>query len=1659
MNFLHNPISDALQVWDSVKDSVKDRLTKRRSKGNVNLDFSFITPTLLAVGKINESKVDELIHTLQGQPALLWNISGKEFSSEVSSKLNYQVIDNPWVTPGHFTQLPSLDCVFRQCYSIKAWLDLSSENVAILHCSNGRLRTGILMACFLKYIGAFEYSLDAFDFFYGARVRADETPTLPPSYRILFENVDRSTDHGGSPNPFPLHLECLVISGLPVDDLPCVEIWDMSGLVFNSHNGMAHSASRCTWSSEFADGCFKISADIVGDFSVMCRFGGPHALTRNKTTLIFKYQNSTAFLPPDVVELCKQNVDINPEYADFLDDTMFSVHLKFNCADERALQKIENKEFANSYQLRGIEAFESGLDEISKYHLVEPDAQLCCQLAESGFPSEYIAVALQLANKDMDTAIRVMELLVERSRELRDQKSVRPALPASPYDVKLSKVSLGVARSGEKARRTMTLQTESAAMKLFTENDDKKQRERSSSSRKSSSERRSRRERSHRSSSSKDSDATSRGQSPTPSEGSHSSDSAVTCAICNDDSYTKRDQLVPCAECKRLYHTQCFGARRIPFTIKSVKERTNRDKYIAKHYSSWACPNCAQKTGSGTGSPPVGMRKSSKGVGGNPQAPEGGVWVSAEQAAALSQAQGTGALSSTSNSRPQIVSEGSTSDSVEEGSSNSKADSWAPSFRPSGKVAFKQKAENPISRTSSGDGSSGQLSLSNHNDVAKLMGILASSGISLDELLNMSEQQQRETLLLATTRHQNKSSPRNSARTSDENSEFHEVSAGETKNTSPTASGPSSQSQSPSTSPRGTKPGPADAQFAAKIQGIEQQMQEYQRQSSSQESKPVDSGSTGITPEILTDISKMGPKYKKYLKMCQVGLPLKTVEDRMVTDGLDIDALIKQCTSGASAPSPPSGETVANPTSSQVDDGSKGGMVSKAPSNQEESSSTGSMGVVALDDPRYIKYVNMITVGLPKSAVSNKMVTDGMAPSAEVALAILEQRPVDLSALPKHKQESPKKQNETTPPQDSVKEEAKKSDDSKSSEDKPVKDGENKEGVTFDEHPTYSKFFRMLKAGIPAPAIKQKMELAGLDSSVLDKDPKDIAPGEPVMKTSNLKVATEEKDVEMVALQDHPVYSKYFRMMKVGLPVEAVRAKMKLENIDDSVLDKSPTDMVPVQIESDKKDDPGEMVPLQDHPAYGKYLRMLKVGLPLAAAKQKMQDEGFDPNILDNKLTDLVPLDTNYRPARAAEKKRSPSSRVRKKKLHWKALDKSRVGADSLWASDDDDDNFKLDPEEFNQLFVQKESKKSATGNITSKLDTKKKVVNLIDMKRGQNAGIALARLKMPFKDVRKRIERMDEKAFTTDQYESLQEYLPTVEERGILKRYVGDVDHLGLAERYMLEMLDCENAAKKIKCIIYKQQFRGRLTEITNCISKVENACDDVKLSVKLKKVLKTILKVGNQMNDGEAHAGFTVDSLLKLQNAKAFDKKTSILQYVIRLIHRNDETCLQFPDDLVHLVDADRLSVDHIVSEYNSLCQSQSSCKAIVDDISAGNGSESVASMEQFLTASQRLIDDVNSSIQTMREKYQSVLAYFGEEANMQSQEFFSTLEKFVRAFEEEREAVERQRRAEEKSAQAKHRKTLNSGNATDAGSKDQKAGDTSLPLKMSRRASAYL
>ena len=212
-----------------------------------------------------------------------------------------------------------------------------------------------------------------------------------------------------------------------------------------------------------------------------------------------------------------------------------------------------------------------------------------------------------------------------------------------------------------------------------------------------------------------------------------------------------------------------------------------------------------------------------------------------------------------------------------------------------------------------------------------------------------------------------------------------------------------------------------------------------------------------------------------------------------------------------------------------------------------------------------------------------------------------------------------------------------------------------------------------------------------------------------------------------VAISDHPKYGKYFRMLKVGLPREAIKAKMQHEGMNPSYLDKDPSELVPLEVTSGDDNGAGggssgggsnsneAKVAVADHPAYAKYFKMMKVGLPKEAIKAKMQQEGVNPTYLDKDPTELVPLvesktpgggDTAAvtRPKNAANPalaliagsaaalnsggggKNIP--KLRKKKLYWKALDASQVGRDSLWA--DKDDDITLDEAEFNQLFVER---------------------------------------------------------------------------------------------------------------------------------------------------------------------------------------------------------------------------------------------------------------------------------------------------------------------------------------------------------------------------------
>jgi hypothetical protein len=211
--------------------------------------------------------------------------------------------------------------------------------------------------------------------------------------------------------------------------MPCVEIWDMNGLVFTSHKGQ-ESKHICTWSAEYGDGSFQVSHDMLGVFTVICRFGANQALNKDVTTLLFTYQNSTAFLPCEVVELKLQNVDFNPEYISTLDTDQFTVHLMFE-ESSVATSEEEGDSFGRSNcvlqtypsSVHSSSAFDRGLEEICKNHYVEPDASKVKALLDRTFPEKYILSALRFSNNSVDISADLIGKMIARAAQLERSKA------------------------------------------------------------------------------------------------------------------------------------------------------------------------------------------------------------------------------------------------------------------------------------------------------------------------------------------------------------------------------------------------------------------------------------------------------------------------------------------------------------------------------------------------------------------------------------------------------------------------------------------------------------------------------------------------------------------------------------------------------------------------------------------------------------------------------------------------------------------------------------------------------------------------------------------------------------------------------------------------------------------------------------------------------------------------------------------------------------------------------------------------------------------------------------------------------------------------------------------------------------------------------------
>ena len=309
-----------------------------------------------------------------------------------------------------------------------------------------------------------------------------------------------------------------------------------------------------------------------------------------------------------------------------------------------------------------------------------------------------------------------------------------------------------------------------------------------------------------------------------------------------------------------------------------------------------------------------------------------------------------------------------------------------------------------------------------------------------------------------------------------------------------------------------------------------------------------------VKEEVVKKMVKLceHPKYSKYFNMLKKGVPLPGVRHAMMRDKMDASVLDRD----------PNEEV-------ELEEGVK----------EEEVKEEVVKKVKLCEHPKYSKYFNMLKKGVPLPGVRHAMMRDG----------------IDASVLDKD-------------PNEEVELEEEKSEVKK---------------VKLCEHPKYAKYFNMLKKGLPETSVRHAMMRDGVDSSILDKDPNEEVELEEEAKSEGTK-----SEVKKVKLCEHPKYSKYFNMLKKGLPETSVRHAMMRDGIDSSVLDKDPNEEVELEEEkSEVKKDEVKKVKLCEHPKYSKYFNMLKKGLPETAVRHAMMRDKVDASILDKDPNEEVELE------------------------------------------------------------------------------------------------------------------------------------------------------------------------------------------------------------------------------------------------------------------------------------------------------------------------------------------------------------------------------------------------------------------------------------------------
>ncbi|XP_071694438.1 formin-like protein 20 [Rutidosis leptorrhynchoides] len=391
------------------------------------------------------------------------------------------------------------------------------------------------------------------------------------------------------------------------------------------------------------------------------------------------------------------------------------------------------------------------------------------------------------------------------------------------------------------------------------------------------------------------------------------------------------------------------------------------------------------------------------------------------------------------------------------------------------------------------------------------------------------------------------------------------------------------------------------------------------------------------------------------------------------------------------------------------------------------------------------------------------------------------------------------------------------------------------------------------------------------------------------------------------------------------------------------------------------------------------------------------------------------------------------------KPLHWNKV--ARVVKGSLWEElqrvSDAQSSSEFDMSELEKLFPAVVPKKTNPKDAEKKkASAKPEKIQLIDMRRANNTEIMLTKVKMPLPDITDAILAMDDTLLDIDQVENILKFCPTKEEMDQLKNFTGDIETLGKCEQYFLELMKVPRMETKLNCFLFKIQFNTQLAEFKKSLNIVNSACEEVRMSIKLKEVMKKILHLGNILNQGTARGaavGFKLDSLLKLNDTRSSTCKMTLMHYLCKVIAQKNPDLLDFHEDLVSLEAATKIQLKILAEEMQALISGLRKVKQELDAC-ANDGPISEGfhkTLKEFMGNADAEVTSVTNFYSVVGKNADGLALYFGEDpARCPFEQATITLLNFVKLFRKSHEENIKMAEAEKKKAEKEKEMEMEKG-----------------------------